>query len=114
MTIKRIIHGGLTFQVRKTDICRKINEQLPEKHILKVAAIYIHKHLHHQNCEAMMSELIIPKRAASTIFMKNPLSSVYPGSLDSLIKLYNKFPQNLKSKNPNQFKRYLKKHDVPT
>ena len=114
MTIKKIIHRGLTFKVRKSEICKKIKEEPPDKHILKVSAIYIHKHLHHRNCEAMMSELIIPTRSASTIYMKNPLSPVYPGSLDNLIKMYNKLPQNLKSKNPNQFKRYLKKHDVPT
>ena len=114
MTLKRIIHGGLTFKVRKTEICTKIKEEPPEKHILKVSAKYIHKHIHHRKCNAMMNELIIPKRAASIVYMKKPLNGVYHGSLDNLIKIYNKLPQNVKMKNPNQFKRYLKKNDVPT
>ena len=113
MTLKRIIHGGLTFRVRKTEICQKIKEETPDKHILKVSAKFIHKHLHFRKCPALMEELVIPKRAASLIYLKNPLNGIYPGSLDRLIQTYNKLPQNVKAKNPNQLKRYLKKHDVP-
>ena len=114
MTLKRIIHGGLTFKVRKVEICNYIKEEPPEKHILKVAAKYIHKHLHLRKCPALMNELIIPKRSASIIYMKNPLNDTYPGSLDKLIQIYNKLPQDVKSKNPNQFKWYLKKNEVKT
>merc|ERR1711954_50654 len=98
MTIKRIIHGGLTFRVRKTDICRKIKEETPDKHILKVSTKFIHKHLHHRKCQSLMNELIIPKRSASIIYLKNPLISTYPGSLDRIIQIFNKQPQKVKEK----------------
>ena len=100
--------------MNKTTICKRIKAEPPEKHVTKTAAKFIHKHLHHQKCPSMMNELIIPKRAASMIYLKNPLNGTYPGSLDKLIQIHNKLPQNVKAKNPNQLKRYLKKNDVPT
>ena len=90
MTLKRIIHGGLTYRVSKVKICRKINEELPEIHILKTATKYIHKKIYDRKCPAILEELIIPKRNASIIYMKNPQLGIYPASLDKLIGLHNK------------------------
>ena len=114
MTLKRIIHGGLTFTVSKVNICKQIKEELPEKHINKTAAKFIQKQLYTRKCPALLDELIIPKRDASIIYLKNPQLGTYPASLDKLINLYNKLPQKTKSMNPSRFKRYLKNNEVNT
>ena len=114
MTLKRIIHGGLTFKVSKVKICDYIKEEPPEKHILKVAAKYIHTHLHFRKSSALIEELILPKRSASIIYMKNPQIGTYSASLDKLVNIYNMLPQNAKTMNPAKFKRYLKKNEVKT
>ena len=77
-----------------------------------MTARYIHKHIYKRKCPAIIDELIIPKRVASIIYMKNPQNGIYPASLDRLVNIYNKLPQDVKNKNPSQFKRYLLKHDV--
>ena len=72
MTINRIIKGGLTFKVNSIKICNKIKVNLPLRHIRKVSAQYIHKHLKTKKCSALIDELIIPKRKISHIYVKQP------------------------------------------
>merc|ERR1711954_419542 len=112
MTLNRIIHGGLTFKVNNVKICKHIGSQLPSKYMHKISARYIHKHLFKKQCPSVIEKLIIPKRDASIIYMKNPQLGVYPASLDKLILMYNKLPLATKSMKPQKFKKYLVKNDL--
>ena len=44
--------------------------------------------------------------------MRMPQAGIYPASIDRLVGLYNRLPQNVKTMNPPRFKRYLRKNDV--
>ena len=112
MTINRIIRGGLTFKVNKVKICKEISVDLPAQHILKTAAKYMHKHLMHRKCDAVINDLIIPKRVSSHIYVRNPLNGVYNASLDKITELYNRMPAVTKSMTMRQFNRYCTKNDI--
>ena len=112
MTLNRIIHGGLTFKVNNSKICKRIGCELPDKHIKKISARYIQKHMYHKQCPAIIDKLVVPKREASVVYMRKPQLGVYPASLDKLIQLYNKLPTDTKTMKPQRFKRYLAKNDL--
>ena len=114
MSIYRRIRGGYTFRVNRKTICKDINTDLPRMHIAKKAVTFIHKQLSHRSCHSLVDRLIIPKRIASMIHMRNPQNGIYPTSLDRGVSLYNKLSTDLKSKRIGPFKRHLKKNDIKT
>ena len=114
MTVNRIIPGGLTFKVNKVKICREIQVDLPQQHMFKMAALYLHKHLSHRKCKSLVNQLIIPKRVASTIYVKKPQIGMYNASLDKCVENYNRIPSNVKSMTHRQFKKYYKKNSIKT
>ena len=111
MSVNRIIRGGLTYKVSKVKICKDIKSDLPAKHIRNATLNFIHKHLHHRKCSALIDQLWIPKRKSSPIFVRNPQNGVYHGSIDRIIDMYNNLPTEAKSLRPGPFKRYMKKKD---
>ena len=112
MTLNRIIHGGITFKVNSNTICKRIKVKHPEKHITNTAAQFIQKQLFHKKCPALTSKMLIPKRNAGHIYMRMPQAWIYPSSIDKLVGIHNRLPQNLKTMNPPWFKRYLRKNDI--
>ena len=98
--------------VNKKTICKRIGVELPEKHIIKTSARYIHKHIFHKKCPAVMDRMIIPKRDATIIYMKKPQLGVYPASLDKLVQLYNSMPLKLKAMKPPKLKKHFVKNDL--
>ena len=111
MTVNRIIRGGLTYKVSKVKICNDIKCDLPAKHIRKASLSFIHKHLTHRKCSALIDQLIIQKRKSSPIFVSKPQNGIYHGLLDRIIEMYNCLPTEAKTLRPGPFKRYLKKKD---
>lgn len=87
---------------------------IPHQHMTKTAAIYMHKHLTHRKCASIVNQLIIPKRKASHIYVKNPQQGIYNASLDKCVDLYNRLPTQVKEMTIPQFKRYTKKNDLKT
>ena len=112
MTINRLIRGGLTFKVKSEKICKEIKADPPSQHMLKVAVQYIHKHLNHKKCNALIDELVIPKRSTSHIYVKKPQNGTYTASLDKIIKIYNLLPASAKLMTMRQFKKYCRKNDI--
>ena len=112
MTMNRIIRGGMCFRVSKEKICAEIKVDLPQQHMLKTAASYIHKHLQHQKCYSLTDQLIIPKRKVSLLYVKKPQIGIYNASLDKIIELYNRLPPNVRVMTMRQFKIYLLKNKV--
>ena len=72
MLINRVIHGGYTFRVNKTTICDEIKTDMPLQSICKTAATFLHKHLTHRKCDSLINQLVIPKKIASHIYVRNP------------------------------------------
>merc|ERR1711954_453117 len=105
MTVNRIIRGGMTFKVNSLKICKEIKVDIPQQHIRKVSAQYIHKHLKQRKCNALLDELIIPKRETSHIYVKRPQIGTYSASLDKQIELYNTLPARAKLMTIKQFKK---------
>ena len=89
MTLNRIVHGGITFKVNSSTICKRIKVKPPEKHITNTAAQFIHKQLYQKKCPALTSKMIIPKRNAGHIYMRMPQAGIYPSSIDRLVGIYN-------------------------
>ena len=108
MTINRIIHGGSTLKVNKVKICQEIKCDLPAQHMCKTMVSFLHKHLFHRKCKAIIDQLIIPKRKSSIIYVRKLQNGTYHGSLDQNVDLYNKLPTNVKAMKVGPFKRYLK------
>ena len=80
--------------------------------MLKVAVQYLHKHLNHKKCNALIDELIIPKRSTSHIYVKKPQYGTYTASLDRIVEIYNQLPASAKLMTTRQFKKYRKKNEV--
>ena len=78
----------------------------------KTAVTYLHKHLIHHKCNAIIDQLIIPKRKSSSIYVRDPQIGMYHASLDRIVELYYKLPANVKAMKIGPFKRYLKKNTV--
>ena len=76
MTINRIIRRGLTYKVSRVKICNDIKCDLPAKHIRKASLSFIHKHLTHRKCSALMDQLMIPKGKSSPIFVSLKTGSI--------------------------------------
>ena len=114
MSKNQIIHGGLTYRTNKKKICKEINSELPKQAMFKTAMKFIHKHLITRKCGAILSQMIIPKRKASHIYMKQPQLGQYTSSLDRIIEVYNKLPASIRVMNIGPFKKYLKKNDIKT
>ena len=112
MSVNRLIRGGVTFKVNNTKICKEIKSEMPAQHMKKTAALFIHKHLKHKKCPAILNQLVIPKRKASWLYVKNPQIGTYNASFDKCIELYNRVPANVQDMSVRQFKKYYKKHDI--
>ena len=82
--------------------------------MVKAALKFLHKHLQTQKCEAIMEQLIIPKRKASNIYVKQPQLGQYKASIDRIVELYNMLSAQVKSMTVGQFKRYMGKNKVKT
>ena len=91
MTVNRLIKGGWNFKVSKVKICAEIKVDMPNQHMHKTVALYMHKHLLHRKCHAFVNQLIIPKRMASSIYVKKPQVGIYNASLDKCTENYNLF-----------------------
>ena len=114
MMVNKIIRGGINFQVSKVKICREVKVDLPNQHMTKTAALYMHKHLTHRKCDSIINQLIIPKHKVSHIYVKNPQLGIYNASLDRCVELYNRLPTQVKAMTIAQFKCYTKKNDLKT
>ena len=114
MLVNRIIHGGYTFKVNNKKVCKEANVELPRMHMSKTAVTFVHKHLSHLKCISITEKLKIPKRKISHIYVRNPLNSTYPSSLDRLVDMYNKLPPETKTITMGQFKAYMRKNDIKT
>ena len=68
--------------------------------------------MYKRNCPALLEKMLIPKRNATKIYMKNPQTGIYPASIDRLVGIYNGLSQNVKNMNPARFKRHLLKNDI--
>ena len=80
----------------------------------KTAVKYLHKHIIKCKCEVVLSQLIIPKRKASSGYVKQPQLSNYHTSLDKIVEIYNLLPASAKAKQMGPFKRYLTKNTIKT
>ena len=112
MTINKIIHGDNNYRVSKVKICQEVKVDMPAQHMLKKAPIYMHKDLTHRKCNAIVNQLIIPKRKASCLYVKKPQTGTYNASLDKCVDLYSWIPTNVQEMTIAQFKRYYKKNDM--
>merc|ERR1711954_205312 len=64
----------------RNKICKEIDVDLPRQAMCKASVKFIHKHLLHQKCEAIIEQLIILKRKSSIIYVKQPQLSPYHAS----------------------------------
>ena len=80
----------------------------------KMAVKYLHKHITAGKCESVLSQLIVPKRKASSVFVKQPQLGNYHTSLDKIVEIYNLLPASAKAKQMGPFKRYLTKNTIKT
>ena len=104
MLLNRIIHAGYTYRVNKVKICTEIKADLSVQLMCKTAVSYLHKHLLHKECSSLMNQLVVPKRKASQIYVKQPQNSIYMASIDKITDLYNKLPVEVKSMKMGPFK----------
>merc|ERR1711954_251067 len=88
-------------------ICREISTDLPRQWMAKTAVKYLHKHITTGKCESVLNQLIVPKRKASSVFVKQPQLGNYHTSLDKIVKIHNLLPASAKAKQMGPFKRYL-------
>ena len=95
-------------------ICKEISTDLPRQWMAKTAVKYLHKHITAGKCESVLSQLIVPKRKASSVFVKQPLLRNYYTSLDKIVEIYNLLPASAKAKQTCPFKRYITKNTIKT
>merc|ERR1711954_538391 len=98
----------------RNKICKEIDVDLPRQAMCKASVKFIHKHLLHQKCEAIIEQLIILKRKSSIIYVKQPQLSPYHASIDRMVDLYNKLPAEVKLMTMGQFKKYINQNQIKT
>ena len=70
MTINRWIHGKHSYKMNRERVCKDIGVDSPRQEIIKAGLKFLHKVLVKRNFESFLEQIIIPNRAAYTIYMK--------------------------------------------
>ena len=109
MKVNKWIYGGQTFKKENIEICKRIGNLPPEQDILVNSAKFIHKLLTQKESISLHENLIIPKRAKSIIYHRNPKKKLYRTALENLVNLYNQIPNDYKPLKTKTFTKKLKK-----
>ena len=112
MKVNKWIYGGQTFKKENTEICKKIGNLQPEQDMLISSAKFIHKLLTQKESMSLHEHIIIPKRAKSIIYHRNPKKKLYRTALENLIHLYNQIPHDNKPLKMKTFTKKLKKEGI--
>ena len=96
MKVNKWIYGGQTFKKENIKICKEIERLIPEQDILVNSARFFHKLITQKESMSLHENLVIPKRAKSIIYHRNPKKKLYRTSLENLITLYNQIPHDTK------------------
>ena len=112
MKINKWIHGGNTFMMNKKKICDKIGSPMPEKELIDISALFIHKLISQAKAKALHNFIYLPNRTVSRVYHRCPKKKLYRTPLESHLHLYNQIPAHLKFLNNKQLKRKLKKETI--